>query len=285
MESVDHDRFEIRNGEIIVAKGRPDAKLVRRIARAERPQLVVNSALGFEGEDLDFLQEVGPHLVSLEVSGSFSSDVGIENCVNLEELNLNTDCRRKIDWKALPALRHLFVYSERMNSTFGALGHLLSAHVYGAGDAEIRSFAELHSLQKLTLSSCKASSLPEELAGDRLTALAVRRAPRLDNFSTISRFVNLESLTIVQCSRLAEIDFVASLGRLRSLNISENGKIRSLQPMVSCKDLETLYFYGSTTVEDGDLSVLDQLPHLTRAHFQPRRHYKNTPPQFPTVDE
>jgi Leucine-rich repeat (LRR) protein len=247
--------------------------------------LVVNTALGFEGDNLDFLREVGPRLVSLEVIGSFSSDVAIENCVNLEELNLNTDCRHKLDWQTLPVLRYLFVYSERINPTFETLGHLLSAHVYGAGDAELCLIAELRNLQKLTLSSCKASSLPEELEGDGLAALAIRRGTRMGNFSAISRFVNLESLTIVQCSRLTEIDFVTSLRRLRSLNISENGKIRSLQPIMNCRDLETLYFYGSTTVEDGDLSVLAQLPHLTRAHFQPKRHYKKTPPQFPTMDE
>jgi len=51
--------------------------LVRRIARADRPQLVINSALGFDGDKLDFLREVGPHLVSLEVSGSFSSDQAV----------------------------------------------------------------------------------------------------------------------------------------------------------------------------------------------------------------
>ena len=280
---MEYDRFVVGNGEIIVARGTPDERLFKRIRDATRPQLVVNGELGYLGSNLDFLHEIGPLLVSLEVVGSFEDDSGIASCINLEELNLNTDCSGTIDWTLLRRLRHLFAYNSRLNSTFQELPELEDLNLYGATDDDLDLVGSI-ALRELHLISTKITRVPVGDTWSRLKTLEVRQGSRLKEFSGIAEMKQLESLSLRQCRHLRSLEPVSACRNLTHLGVTDCGPVESLAPLESCTALERLFFAGSTNIVDGDLRVLGRLPHLERAMYMRRRHYHGAPARFPTMD-
>ena len=278
-------RFHIP-GDVIIATGMVDQDLISRVLQAPRPLLVLNRELGFDEVDCAVLRDVGERLVGLEVTGSFRDDTDVHWCSNLQELNLNSDCRGGVDWTGLGSLSHLFVYADRLSETFPSLGKLQFLQVYGASDEQAGFASSLPGLEDLTLISSRIRTI-ESITGLResLTSLSIRQASALQDFSGLSRFRLLRRLLLESCRHLSSLEFVSNMPDLEVLSVSDCGSIQSLRPLEGCLRLERLHFYGSTNVQDGDLSVLGLLPDLRGAYFQRRRHYRAVPGRFPTMDD
>ncbi|RBY87873.1 leucine-rich repeat domain-containing protein [Blastococcus sp. TF02A-30] len=285
MEPVDPSRFRVP-GNVVVAKGRADEQLVRRIVGTPRPLLVLNRELGFEEKDCRVLREVGHRLVGLEVVGSFDDDSDVAACADLEELNLGTDCRGAAPWESLRSLTHVFTDADRLSPGIAALERLRDLHVHQVSDEVAALISGLPALERLTLTSARLRSVAA-LAGlaDRLRSLSIRLAPHLSGFEALARFDSLVELDLEACRHVTDLDFLSGLPRLEVLGVSDCGAVEGLRPVERCRRLRRLHFYGSTNVQDGDLSVLGELPALERAYFQRRRHYTGTPARFPSTED
>lgn len=285
MEFDNDARFRVA-GDVVIATGPADEVLIRRIAQTPRPLLVLNRELGFEERDCRILREVGDRLVGLEVVGSFDDDSDVAACENLEELNLGTDCRGAVDWAALRSLTRMFTYADRIAPSLAGLDRLQDLHVHQASDEDAALISGLPALERLTLTSARMRSV-EPLRGlaDRLTRLSIRLTPRLTGFAALAEFHSLAELDLEACRHVSDVEFLSGLPDLEVLSVSDCGSIASLRPLAHCRHLRRLHFFGSTKVEDGDLSVLAELPALERAHFQRRRHYIGTPERFPSTED
>lgn len=269
--------------EEIAAIGEPGLDLFKRIERATRPYLVVNGELGFRGRTLDFLHEVGPLLVGLDVVGSLDDDSAVSACVNLEDLSLNTDCSQPIEWSRLSGLRHLFSYSSRLNLSFAQLSGLESLSVYGAKDSDL-DLVTSSRIHLLRLMSARITRIPVGDTWSGLRQLEVLGAPKLVDFAGIASMPQLQSLFLEKCRALNSLASVGECVRLARLAVSDCGPVESLTPLIACEELVEIFFDGSTNVLDGDLSVLGALPNLTRAMYRHRRHYRGAPSKFPSQD-
>jgi hypothetical protein len=155
-------RFQVA-GDLIVATGKVDDDLIRRVRQTPRPLLVLNRELGFDEVDCAVLRDVGDRLVGLEASGSFADDGDVRHCPRLEELNLNTDCRGSVDWGGLAELTRLFLYADRLSEGFTSLKNLRTLQLYGASDEHVGRASGLPALEDLTLNSTRmrtAESMP-----------------------------------------------------------------------------------------------------------------------------
>jgi internalin A len=247
--------------------------------------LVVNTELGFNGTNLDFLESVGDNLAGLEVSGSFADDSGVAACRNLIELNLNTDCTNRLEWNSFTALEDVFCYSSRIDDTFGKVDSLRRVSVYGADSSVLDTLAQLNLLE-LTLRSARIQEAPSLSKWPALKSLDVGYAPKMVDFSGLERVDNsLNRLTLNACSKLGTLDFVRRHAELEYLDFSDCRKVASLQSLQSLSQLKELYFYGNTEILDGDLSPLAGLPQLKRAVYVPRKRYRGAPEGFPTLED
>jgi hypothetical protein len=86
-------------------------------------------------------------------------------------------------------------------------------------------------------------------------------------------------LNIEACRAVGSIDEVGSLSRLRKFHLNNNGEIASLKPLKTLSALESVVFWESTNIRDGDLSILVQ-KNLSRVSFQNRRHYSHSREDF-----
>jgi hypothetical protein len=90
----------------------------------------------------------------------------------------------------------------------------------------------------------------------------------------------LEELEIHTCPAIGSITEVGNLTRLRKLHLNNDGNIESLKPLCSLRGLESVLFYESTNILDGDLSPLLCQNKLTQVSFQNRRHYSRRREEF-----
>ena len=104
--------------------------------------------------------------------------------------------------------------------------------------------------------------------------------PKVADWQPLSRATELEVLELETCKRLEAIDFLRPMRRLRDLSLVNCGPIDSLAPLADAEALERFFFYESTNVRDGDLSILLTLPWLREVSFMNRKHYSHTREQI-----
>ena len=91
---------------------------------------------------------------------------------------------------------------------------------------------------------------------------------------------NLEELEIHACRRIRSIDEIGCL----TLHLNNDGDIESIKPLAKLGGLESMSFYESTNIIDGDLSPLLNQKNLSRVSFKNRRHYSHQREEFGRPD-
>ncbi len=238
-------------------------------------EIELNHAKGWHGDTLTFLSAF-PRLRSLKVIDlTISSVEPIHALRELRALEVTTYCKTELRFSAFPhleecalewrpkatslfdcqTLKNLFVnrYSGKDLEPFGRLKKLESLAILNAPIENLRGLQDLNNLQSLRLANLK----------------------RLTSISGIEGLVNLEKLEIHTCPGITSIAGIEHLSRLRQLHLNNDGAIASLKPLEELTALESVLFYESTNIVDGDLSPLTRQKKLTRVSFQNRRHYSH----------
>jgi Leucine-rich repeat (LRR) protein len=98
----------------------------------------------------------------------------------------------------------------------------------------------------------------------------------LESLDGIENLESLRSLSINECNRLSDLSALTALTNLEHLVVSDWGVIETLAPIAKLKKLRAFSFSGArTTIKDGDLSPLEDLPQLSMLMFASRRHYSH----------
>jgi len=108
-----------------------------------------------------------------------------------------------------------------------------------------------------------------------LTRLHVALARELEDIDALAHARgSLHEVDFETCLGLYDIESLGQLVWLRFLGISDCGRIRSLVPLANLTQLESLDAWGSTRVEDDDLSALLRLPQLKEVRMRDRTTYR-----------
>ena len=137
-------------------------------------------------------------------------------------------------------------------------------------------FANLRTLKMLFLSSVKLEDFGALRDLLLLEELTVAAAKGLHSLSGIEGMHQLRSLTIESSRRLGSLQPIEGLAGVERLWLYNCGPIDTLKPLEKLTELREITLNGNTRVVDGDLSILNALPHLKtvcvvdRLHYQPR---------------
>jgi hypothetical protein len=102
----------------------------------------------------------------------------------------------------------------------------------------------------------------------------------LASLAGLDALEGLERLQIDGCKQFGDLEPIAKCNRLEFLSVANAGSIPSLAPIRRLSNLKHVSFVESTQIEDGDLSMLLELPSLEKVSFQNRRHYSHTREQI-----
>lgn len=240
------------------------------------PALQANHAWGWKGDGCAFLREV-PWLRGLElISGTIEDLSPVAELVGLERLNLSCHSRRSVDFSGLQRLQSCSMNWLRGGESVFRCEGLESLYLDGVKEAQLAGISELTSLKKLTIANSNLSSLAALDGLFQLEKLELLNCRKLTQIDGLGRFECLKWLVIDGSKAIQDFAPVSAIADLEILNLSDCGKIRTLAFSRGLKKLRAFAFAGSsTTVEDGDLSPLEDLPELAMLMFGPRKHYSH----------
>jgi hypothetical protein len=145
---------------------------------------------------------------------------------------------------------------------------------------DITPFASLTELKSLAILNAPIESLRGLERLQKLRRLRLANLRRISSLAGIETLNRLEELEIHTCRGFSSIEELRPLTNLRTLSLSNNGSIDSFGPLEGLARLESLVFYESTNVLDGDLSPVWSLRTLSNVSFQNRPHYSHRREDF-----
>ena len=243
------------------------------MSRKNIERLELNYAKGWRGQSLEFLCGL-TELKSLKVlDWKIESIDSIHELVSLEELQLTTGCNSPIEFDRFPRLESVALeWREGATSLFSQM-NLRSVFINEYSGADLDAFRDLANLRRLSLAGPKIDRIGSSTL-EKLQGLEIKGAKRLSSLEGLEGYRSLASLELNGCPRIADISALNSLEKLERLHLCDGGKIRSLAPLRGLPHLEEVLFYGSTVIEDGDLTPLVNRG-LEKIAFQDRPSYSH----------
>ncbi len=217
------------------------------------------------------------HLKTLGVSDSAPRFGSLSACASLRVLSI-TDCglRDLTPLSGLRALTELDVSEAPLKSLAGIEG-LPSLRRLALLQVPIGSLDGLQhatNLSELVMASVgRLQSVAPATMLLGLKMLDIDGARKVADVERIGEMTALEDLRLTSVS-LPSVAFLSRLSRLKQLVLNSVGKIPSLAFLRGLTNLESFAPGLSTAVEDGDMSILLELPSLKRVTYTERRHYR-----------
>jgi Leucine-rich repeat (LRR) protein len=243
-------------------------------------ELELNIGKGWRGHDINFVSRL-PGLKSFEIFNFGIRDITpIHALRELRRLGVTTYCSTPIDFSAFPDLESCDLEWRPTATSVFERATLKSLFIDRYDGKDTEPFGRLVNLESLQILGAPVESVEGLRSLVRLRSLRLANLRRLKSLAGIEALTNLEELEVHTCRAVSSIDEVAALRKLRKLHLNNNGSIASLKPIDNLSGLETVGFYESTNILDGDLSPLLRQKKLSCLSFQNRRHYSHRREEF-----
>ena len=243
-------------------------------------ELELNDGKGWIGKDVSFLSEL-PQLLSFKIIDLRIQSVAPVHVLRaLLTLEVITYCQTEIMFSAFPQLDDCAIeWRPGAASLFGCstLRHLFVNRYDGV---DVDQFAKLNNLESLAILNAPIRDLRGLRGLTRLKCLRLANLRQLTSLAGVEALANLEELEITACDAIGSIQEVAFLKQLRRLQLNNDGDIASLKPLEVLSGLESVLFYESTNILDGNLQPLTFQKNLSRVSFRNRRHYSHRREDF-----
>ena len=266
---------DLPEGRTLVVTSSWTAEAEAALDRSDVDGVWLNYARGFSEPDLSFVGEWPiRRLLVLDRKITDLSPLGRLGRT-LEELSVQAAPGTPVDLAGLPRLTSLAAAWDEVDDTLHEPEGLREIVTFDYDEVDLQPLSVQSSLENVTL---KAAPRLESLYGVdhfALRKLQVALARELEDIDALAiASQSLREVDFETCLGIYDIESLSELAQLRFLGISDCGRIPSIRPLVTLTQLECLYAWGSTRVEDGDLSPLLHLPRLKEIRMRDRREYR-----------
>jgi hypothetical protein len=248
-------------------------------AAVERPDVDavwLNYARGYSEPDLSFV-EAWPIKRLLVLDRSVTDLTPLARLgQTLEDLSLQVAPGVSIDLATLPQLHSLAAYWDVIEDTLYAPEHLGELVIMEYDELDLDPLTVQRSLQSIKLKvASNLSSLDGAGGFPTLTSLQIAAARNLHDLGALeAASATLRELAFESCREIYEIQVLGALSELRFLEIADCGMIPTIRPLGDLAQLEILYAWGTTRIDDCDLSPLLRLASLKEIRMRDRREYR-----------
>lgn len=245
--------------------------------------LRLSQSAGWNGNDISFINYL-PSLSGVEIYSWGVKDITpLESISNLEYLGLQCEFTKAPDFSKLKKLKVLKLFWRPKAKTIFACDELNLLNIVNYPSENLKELNRMSLLRRLQLTSKKIKSLSgiEELSS--LSILDLADCPKLEDLSGIDKCQQIEIVEIENCKRVYDIAILSELKNLKEIVLTDCGAVKSLRPLAHSQSLESITFIGGTTIEDGDLTSLLDIPTLKKMWFANKRHYTHTREQVMEV--
>ena len=237
--------------------------------------LYLNYSLGWKCADYSFLKD-HKQITHLKIIDTPKDNLSpIEELTNLECLEISCATKEHIAFNKLTNLKECFLSWWNQAHAIFDCHSLVKLYLDGLKIKDYQPLGNLTNLKCLTIGNSTFNNLADISALKKLEKLELLNCRRLTELSELIGFSELVWLVIDGSSKIYDVSPLSKLKKLKVLNLSTNKNIKSISPLIHCRELRAFAFAGSTIVEDGDLSPLTELPHLSMLMFAGRRNYSH----------
>jgi hypothetical protein len=243
-------------------------------AEAIRRSGVRRLHISLREDDMPFVRELeGIEEVQIVALG-VKSDGVLAGLPDLRVLGLQNYCDDPIDFAAFKRLERLLFYWRRMGETAFEAVTLKSLAIHYYKESDLSPLRRLERLEGLRIeNSRRLRTLDGVAALGALKVLSLRDDQGLADIGALATMSHsLQELQLQLCHKVNDITSIGRHHDLKRLSLIDCGHIPSLAPLAELAQLEEFYFYGTTYIEDGDMTPLLGMPSLRRVGFASRRH-------------
>ncbi len=215
-------------------------------------------------------------LKSIKILDLAAKDISrSEQYHDLEQIAFNCYSDMGPDFQAFPNLEALHLTWRPWCKSLNTLTKLNTLFLLGYKSKE-KNLDDLPlNVESLSISQGNVKSLQALSKMEHLKRLELSYL-KVGNWAEIECAHKLEELQINSCRTLEEISFVKQIPNLKYVAFIDCGKIETLLPLSELAQIEAVYFFGDTTIVDGDLSFLESMPRLRKVAFGNKKHYNRT---------
>ncbi|MFQ2342550.1 hypothetical protein ACK317_10355 [Aeromonas dhakensis] len=238
--------------------------------------LRLSQSAGWSGNDISFISDL-TCLSGVEIYSWGVKDITpLESISNLEYFGLQCDFTKAPDFSMLKKLKVFKALWRPKAKTIFSCDELNLLNIVNYPSEDLAELNRMSLLRCLQLTSKKIRTLSgiEELSS--LSTLDLVDCPRLEDISGIDKCQHIEIVEIENCKRVYDIAMLSGLKNLKVVVLTDCGTVKSLRALAHSQSLESLIFIGDTTIEDGDLASLLDIPTLKEMRFANKRHYTHT---------
>jgi hypothetical protein len=263
-------------GRTLVVTGRWTSEAEAAVQRTDVDGVWLNYARGFCEPDLLFVGE-WPIRRLLVLDRSITDLRPLARLSEtLEDLSFEVAPGIPVDLAELPHLRDLAATWEAVRDSLYASEHIQRLVVVDYDEVDLGPLSVQPSLQEIQLVGAPRLEALHGIASfPTLGILKIALARDLYALDEIAASAaTLRKLDFESCADIYDLDVLSTLSELRWLGISDCMGIPSIKPIGELGVLETLYAWGTTRVEDSDLSPLLALSKLKEIRMRDRREYR-----------
>ena len=264
------------DGRTLVVTGRWTAEANAAVQRGDVDGVWLNYARGYSEPDLSFL-DAWPIKRLLVIDRSLTDLAPLSRLgASLEGLSFQAAPGTAVDLAAFPHLREVGAAWDDVRDTLYGPEYLQRVTLLDYDEIDLQPLTVQPALQEIKLKVAPKLETLDGVAGfPTLAELTIQAARELHGLVDVASLApTLRSLEFEACLDIQDLQAVGGLTELRFLGISDSGSISSLHPVGELALLECLYAWGSTRIEDGDLSPLLRLSHLSEIRMRDRREYR-----------
>lgn len=268
-----YGRSDSKKRKGIIVSGIWSDSITRYVRENNIRALYLNSAHGWSGVDYGFLAGLNTieelHIISA-VANNLSS---IEKMVGLVELSITVSTKDEINFQKLSALKKCYLYWWAGAESILDCKDIEMLYLDGFKIKDLNSLKKINKIKSLTIANSKIDNIDWLVDFHNLAELELINCKKINSFDSIKNCSLIKKLTISGVRTLKNIEFLSLLPELEILVLSDCSEIDSIAVVSNLNNLKAFSFAGSTSIKDGDLGVLVDLPKLSMLMFQERKHY------------
>lgn len=229
------------------------------------PERVRFVSIGSRVDNLDFLKNF-KFVTTLSLYYEYVDIESICELKNVRTLRIWHSKGPKIRFAEFPALQSCTAHWSSCLSGIFEARNLKHLYLESFPKAYADRLSALKNLVRLTILGCGTQSLESLGELSKLQWLRLARMYKLADNEFISRCENLRILQVQNCSGFGSLKPLQKLKHLERVMLSSVGPVDSLKPLRGMANLKAIVLSGArkTCLVDGDLSVRETLPNLTR---------------------
>ncbi|MFC4323293.1 leucine-rich repeat domain-containing protein [Litchfieldia salsa] len=267
------DTGEKNSGDCLVLTSYWDESLKDIMLKKEIKNLRLSRFTGWADKDVSFLKTL-PFLKGVEVYADDIKDLSaMYDLKSLEYIGLDCNLSFDLDMINFKKLKTLQVKWNKHFKNMFNVSSIESLNIIKYPNEDLVALSNYSNLKKLQLTSTKLKTLKGIDNLINLKAVDLFKCNQLESLESIDHLESLEEFEAENCKKLNNLYQLSNLTNLKTLLIEDCGKIQSIKPLKYCLNLIKVWLGGDTTIIDGNLEVIINLPKLKEFWFVNKKHY------------